>query len=368
MLYRTLGNSGVKVSVLSFGAMRYPSEQAAYETINRGLDLGLNYIDTSSGYIGGKSEPWCGSAVRKRREQVYFSSKSAWDTAPDADAVRANIDKGLKAAGLDYFDFYQLWGLQRPEVLQAALAKGGFVEGVRKAQKDGLIRHGLGFTFHGTPELFRATVDSGEFCSATVSYNLMNRQEEANIAYAAQKGVGIIVMNPLAGGMLALAGDKALDFLRAPGSGPWHGALRFLLANAGITTSIVGLTLPGEVDQAVSTLAGAEKLGEDYRAGLIKQIDSVRFMQGNFCTGCGYCKDCPHGFGPTEYMKAMRDFSVYGVAESDLRHWLLSKYPHKNISEHLGKCTECEACQLKCPQHLQIVQTIRKGKAAMGVK
>ncbi|MDD4889281.1 MAG: aldo/keto reductase [Phycisphaerae bacterium] len=370
MQYRPLGNSGVKVSVISFGSMRYPDEETACRILNRGLDLGLNYVDTSSGYIDGKSEQWSGAAIRRRRGEVYFSDKSAWASAPKADGVRANIERQLKAAGLDYFDFYQLWGLDKEETLREALVKRGFVAGVRKAQRDGLIKHGLGFTFHGTPKLFRAAVDSGEFCCATVSYNLMNRAEEPNIAYAASKGVGVIVMNPLAGGLLGLAGDPALDFLRREGgkAGPWWGALRFLHANPGITTSIVGFTAVAEVNQAASTLKGVQGLGEDYRADLVSRMDGVKFTEGHFCTGCGYCKECPHGFKPTRFMQVMRDFEIYRVKAKDLTHWILSKYPHQNIRELMAKCCECAQCQEKCPQHLEIVESIRKGKAALGVK
>jgi hypothetical protein len=336
----------------------------------------MNYIDTSSGYVGGLSEKWSGSAVRKRRGEIYFSSKSNWCKALTADAVRASIEKSLANAGLDYFDFYQLWGLEKPETLPEALVKGGFIDGVRKAQKDGLIRHGLGFTFHGDNDLFRAAIDTGEFCCATVSYNLMNRKEESNIAYAASKGVGVIVMNPLAGGLLGLAADPSLDFLLPPGNnpnrpGPWWGALRFLLANPAIATSIVGHTAPAEVDMAASTLDGAAELDSDFRADLARRVDLARkdgkTAEGTFCTGCGYCKECPHGFKPTRFMQVMRDFAIYGVAEQDLRHWILSQYPHQNIFEHLATCTECGECQLKCPQHLQIVEMIRKVKATMGV-
>lgn len=365
MLYNELGKSGVSISAISFGAMRWPSEEACHAIINRGLDLGLNYVDTSSGYVGGESEKWTGRAVKARRDEIYFSSKSNWSSAPSADAVRKAIDKSLKATGLDYFDFYQIWGLQSVEVVEQAVAKGGMVEGVKKARAEGLIRQGFGFTFHGTPEQFQAAVDTGEFLCATVSYNLMNRKEEEQIAYAGKKRVGVIIMNPLAGGVLGLAGDRSLDFLRQGGSGPCHGALRFLLANPNITTSIVGFRAVGEVDQAVAALAGAEALDEHYRRELMASMDAAKFLEGDFCTGCGYCKDCPNGFDPTRLMEAMRDFAVYRVDEKRLADWIWSKYPHKNIVEQIRLCTECGECEDKCPQHLDIVEQIRNAKAVL---
>jgi hypothetical protein len=365
MLYHEVGSSGVKLSAIGFGAMRWPSEQVAFEAINRGLDVGINYLDTSSGYCGGNSQKWSGRAVKARRNELYFSNKCHWAKAPAADEVRKAIDASLAATGLDYFDFYQIWGLQDTAVVNEATKKGGFIEGVRKAQKDGLIRVGLGFTFHGPVETFKAAVDTGEFLCATVSYNLMRRKDEVLIDYAASKGVGIIIMNPLAGGVLGLARTGAFDFLKGGGTGPCYGALRFLLANPGITTAIVGFRAVEEVDQAVQALDGAEKLDEDYRRRLIEKMDAVKLLEGDFCTGCGYCKECPNGFDPSRIMKAMRDFVVYGVPKNKLTDWIWSQYAHENIAQKIQLCTECGQCQEKCPQHLKIAEEIKKVKAAL---
>lgn len=368
MLYHDMGKSGLKISAISFGAMRWPCEEDCHKIMNHGMDLGLNYVDTSTGYEAGQCEAWTGPAVKARRKEIHFSAKGHWDAAPSADEVRKTLEESLKKTGLDYFDFYQVWGLQRQEVLEKILAKGGTVEGVRKAMDEGIVKHGLGFTFHGSAELFRAAVDSGEFLCATVSYNLMNRQEEQNIAYAAAHGVGTIIMNPLAGGILGLAGDHSLDFLRdGERTGPAWGALRFLLANRGITTSIVGFAAPWEIDQAVQALAGAETLTEEYRQDLIGKMDAIKLIEGNFCTGCGYCKECPSGVNPTRFMKVMRDFARYGVAKDRLQHWLLSQYPHSDIRKELAKCTGCHECEGKCPQHLQIVENIEKAKDVLGI-
>ena len=365
MLCRPFPQCGTRISSVSFGAMRWPSEEDCHRIVNHGLDLGLNYVDCSTGYVDGKSQRWVGRAVAKRRGEILFSSKGSFGKAPTADQVRATIERSLQDAGLDFFDFYQLWGLSTMEVLQAALARGGFVEGVRKAQRDGLIRLGVGFTFHGPEDVFRTAVDSGEFVCATVSYNLMNRKEEANIAYAGEHGMGIVIMNPLAGGVLGLAGDRSLDFLRGEGLGPCYGALRFLHAKPAITTAIVGFRDVSEVDQAVATLKGRSRLGVRWRRDLMRQMDGVKLIEGQFCTGCGYCKDCPQGFNPPKLMQAMRDFVRYGVEPARLKDWIYSKYAHQDPVAHLKLCVECRKCEQRCPQHLAIVEQIRRAKAAL---
>jgi predicted aldo/keto reductase-like oxidoreductase len=366
MKYNVLGNTGIRISALSFGTMRWASEQACHQVIHRGIELGMNYVDTSTGYVGGRSETWCGNAVRDRRDKVYFSSKSNWAQAPSADGVRRAIEGSLRKTGLDYFDFYQIWGLQRQDVLDKALSKGGTVEGVRRAQRDGLIRHGLGFTFHGDAPLFKAAVDSGEFVSATVSYNLAKRTHEELLDYAADHGVGIVIMNPLAGGVLAKDADRSLDFLRDGDRGPWYGGLRFLLANPSITTAIVGYREASEVDQNVQALEGVDALDEGYRRDLAAKMAAIKLVEGDFCTGCGYCRDCPNGFNPTRFMIAIRDYSIYGSEEGSLTDWLTIKYIGTSPEVELANCIECGECEQQCPQHLNIVEEIRLAKEALG--
>ena len=208
MYYRKLGKCGVEISVISFGGMRWATEEDACNTLNHGMDCGMNYVDTSSAYLNGKSEEWIGKAVKGRRDEIYVSTKSNWAKGPSADDVRKAIDGSLKRTGLDYFDFYQIWNLENVEILNDVLKKGGTLDGIQKAMKDGLVKYGLGFTFHGIPEAFKAAVDSGVFVSAMVSYNILKRKEEELIQYASDRGVGVVVMNPLGGGVRALAADS----------------------------------------------------------------------------------------------------------------------------------------------------------------
>jgi len=269
----------------------------------------------------------------------------------------------LRKTGLDYFDFYQVWGLRRMDALEGALAKGGTIEGVRKAQAEGLIKYGLGFTFHGDASLFRAAVDTGEFLCATVSYNLSKRRQETLLDYAAAHSVGIIIMNPLAGGVLA-RDDPSLLFLCEGDLGPWYGALRFLLANQSITTAIVGYRSAAEVDMNVKALEGMEVLTDAFRRELAAKMAAAERPGEDFCTGCGYCIECPNGFDPTRFMQAMRDYDIYGGGIS-LADWLSETYVGQDPGEVLDLCAECGWCEEQCPQHLEIIEQIRRARKAL---
>jgi hypothetical protein len=368
MIYHELRRSGLKLSAIGFGTMRWTNEKECRETVHRGLDLGINYADTSTGYVGGKSHKWVANAIRDRRDEIYFSSKSHWASVPDADEVLRTIQGTLKTLDLEYLDLYQLWGLQSVQGVKDATKKGGFIEGVREAQQEGFVRHGVGFTFHGTDKAFKMAVNTGEFVSATVSYNLMKRDHGELIDYAGEHGVGVIIMNPLGGGVLAKADDRKLDFLRRRGTGPCYGALRFLLAHPHITTSIVGFSSPDQVDENLRALEQPERLTEEYRRTLAARMEDGAFTKGTFCTGCGYCRDCPHGFDPTRLMEWMRDHAMYAPDGTALGDWLAERYRGEGESagEALARCVECGACEEKCPQHLPIVQEIRRAKAAAG--
>jgi predicted aldo/keto reductase-like oxidoreductase len=170
-------------------------------------------------------------------------------------------------------------------------------------------------------------------------------------------------MNPLGGGTLARGRDRSLDFLRKGAHGPWYGALRFLLANRSITTAIVGFSSLEEVEQNVHALENAEELDEATRRDLAARMAASELRGEDMCTGCGYCHDCPNGFDPTRYMQAVRDHAIYGRGQS-LARWLGDTYLGQSPEEELALCVECGWCEEQCPQHLEIIEEIRKGKAA----
>ncbi|MFP4522822.1 MAG: aldo/keto reductase, partial [Fibrobacterota bacterium] len=309
----------------------------------------------------GKSEIWMANAIRKRRDEVYLSTKSNWRKGPSEDDVRKAIDKSLSKTGLDYFDFYQVWNLETMEILNDVTKKGGTWDGIKKAMDEGLIRHGLGFTFHGTPDVFKAAVDTGIFVSATVSYNLMDRREEELIKYAGERDTGIIIMNPLAGGQLGFARNKALSFLaKDGGSSPVYGSIRFLAANKNISSAIMGVSVPGHVDEDVKALEGADELTEEYRNSLIEAADGLNLSKEGLCTGCRYCDEsCPEGLKPSVLMQALRDFKIYEMSDENLSGRLINKGVGQ---DQVSPCTACGNCDENCPQRLNVSKEMDSAK------
>ena len=123
-----------------------------------------------------------------------------------------------------------------------------------------------------------------------------------------------------------------------------------------------------EVDQDLQALEGAEELGDADRRDLAAKMAAARatgmFVPEDFCTGCGYCRECPNGVNPTKLMQAMRDYGIYGRGES-LADWLERAYLGQSVEQELEQCVECGWCEEQCLQHLNIIEEIRRAREAL---
>ena len=167
MQYRPVGDTGVKVSLLGIGTMRFQDEANAVAMIHRALDLGLNYLDCGAAYSfkndGENAEAWVGKAIAGRDRSKMVISAKAQPRAKDPkldrnigvatrDQMWQCIESSLRRLGVEYLDFFQLWDLSAPEHFTAACrGKKAPVVALREAKEQGLVRH-LGFTSHAEPE------------------------------------------------------------------------------------------------------------------------------------------------------------------------------------------------------------------------
>ena len=169
MLYRTLGNTGIKVSALGFGAMRLPmvsigSEEyvdidRAVDTIRRAIELGVNYIDTGFLYCSAESEIAIGRAIRDCRDQVVLATKATKMRMENPGDLRRMLDHQMRKLDIDYFDFYCFHGIGW-ESFHELDRKTGWIKDLLGARDEGLVRH-VGFSFHDDPENMRKLVDLG---------------------------------------------------------------------------------------------------------------------------------------------------------------------------------------------------------------
>jgi predicted aldo/keto reductase-like oxidoreductase len=358
MRLRNFGTrSGLKVARASIGAMRLPRDiDEAVGLIRHAIDSGMRYIDTSRGY--GESEWLVGQALKDGyRKKVILSSKwSAWITkiqptdVPTADCVRRRLEESMRRLGVDYMDFYQVWNVQNREDYNAAVAKGGPVDALRRAKAEGLIGH-IGFTTHDSVENLLQYLDEADWCEVLLtSYNLLNRKYAPVIAAAHRKGIGTIVMNPIGGGRMAEASPVLLKLARAVGAESVPDlAVRYILSNPDIDTLLCGMSKTADVDATVRSA-----IRRAFTAPEMKKIN--RFIEGlsrehvGFCTGCKYCMPCPAGIDIPSVMSLIYDDRFWGFREGATARYRNMRGPRGEA------CVKCRKCEKVCTQHLKIVR------------
>ncbi|MHB1133380.1 MAG: aldo/keto reductase [Chloroflexota bacterium] len=369
MLYRQLGRTGLRVSALGFGAMRLPMAggQVDYDLatplLRRAFALGVNYFDTAYIYCDGTSEVAVGKALAGLpRQQVYVSSKLVCGTAGDARQWRARLEEQLRRLDTPYLDVHHCHDLRWREFEQFVAPKGGILQQARRAQAEGLIRH-LAFSCHDTPENMRRLVATGEFESLTVQYNLLDRANAGVIAEAQARGLGVVVMGPLAGGRLATPPPAARgkEARRARGARP-ELALRFVLANPAVSVAISGMNAPAQLEENAATAARPEPLGRAELESIEVATGQLRRLADLYCTGCGYCLPCPQGVDIPENFQLLNYYRLHelgGYARAAYARLLQS-------GASASACLACGECAPKCPQGLAISRRLEEVAETLG--
>lgn len=365
MRYRVLGKTGVEVSVLGFGCMRFPTleddsidEAQAIEMVRHGIDSGINYLDTAFGYHSGNSERLVGKVLKDGyREKAYLATKlPLWSVNCEED-VEKIFNEQLEKLDTDYIDFYLLHAVNN-ESWETKVLKFDILPKLEKLKKQGKIRH-LGFSFHDDLWVFKKITDAYdgfEFCQ--IQFNYIDVDYQAGIEgleYAASKGLGVIVMEPLLGGKLANLNEKVAAKLSGEKT-PVEWALDFVWNRPEVGMLLSGM---GSMQMVEDNLSYADKS----EAGMLSQeqlemlADAKRvFDEMNLvpCTGCEYCMPCPAG------VQIPKVFSAFNNITAGGRRLVKEIFP--DIESNASLCKKCGKCESACPQHIKISETLRMVK------
>jgi hypothetical protein len=197
---RNLGKSGYKVGIFSLGGQsaleRAHNEGDAIPLIERALDLGVNYIDTSSIYGGPDrwSEQYIGRVMKRRRQEAFLASKTKERTR---DGSLQMLAKSLELLQTDHLDCWQLHDLGTMGDIDEVFAKGGAMEALIQAKEQGVVKH-LGITGHFRPDCLMEAIRRYPFDTVLLAVNAAERFhfsfEEKLIPLAVEKQMGIIAM------------------------------------------------------------------------------------------------------------------------------------------------------------------------------
>lgn len=379
MLYRTLGKTNEKVSQLGFGCMRLPvidgdgtkiDEKKATEMIRSAIDRGLNYVDTAypyhgtGGEEGGQSELFVGRALKDGyREKVNLATKlPSWliKTREDMDKY---LNRQLKRLQTDRIDFYLLHALSAER--WDNLEKLGVKEFLDSAIKDGRIRY-AGFSFHDKLDVFKRIVDSYNWSFCQIQYNYLDEYNQAGtegLKYAANKGLGVVIMEPLRGGRIVRnLPEKAKDAINKAEikRSPAEWGLRWVWNHPEVSVVLSGMNVKENVEENLRVANEAEP--NSLTENELKLIDEVKNafkerIKVN-CTGCEYCMPCPGGVNIPKNFSCYNEYSTFVTKETEKE--LKSIYNQVVESERADKCLKCGKCEKACPQGIKVREELEK--------
>ena len=375
MQYRTFGQMDWKVSALGFGAMRLPTvseggkevvdEAETIKMIRTAIDQGVTYVDTAYPYHDGQSEVVVGKALQDGyRDKVKVATKlPCWlvEKPEDFDTL---LNEELRRLQTEHVEFYLLHALWKDR--WAKMRDMHVFEWAERAIADGRIGH-LGFSFHDQLSLFKEIVDAYDWSLCQIQYNFMNETVQAGtegLRYAADKGLAVVVMEPLLGGTLAKAPPSVQAIiLDEAGQEPVDLALQWLWNQPEVGTVLSGMSTLKQVEHNVACAArsGVNSLTSDDLAVIARVQAQYQEAQAIPCTKCGYCLPCPQG------VDIPRNFELYneGMIYDE---WNLCKNlynGHFRESERASACIACKECEEKCPQQILISEWMPKVHAAL---
>jgi predicted aldo/keto reductase-like oxidoreductase len=365
MQYRKFGKLDWQASALGFGCMRLPvigndngnvDQEKATEMIRYAIDHGVNYMDTAYLYHNQRGEAALGKALKDGyRAKVHIATKLPVIIMKDTDDFDRMLDEELERLQTDSIDFYLLHSMDR-EKWEKAL-KLNLLKKAEDALADGRIRH-LGFSFHDKLDVFKQMVDGYDkwtFCQ--IQYNYMDvdyQAGKAGLQYAANKGLAVVIMEPLRGGRLALElpAAKPLWAQAKNKRTPADWGLQWLWSQPEVSVVLSGMSTLQQVKENVASADNSHVglLNADELELIDKIRDTLKDRSPIGCTACEYCMPCPNGVNIPGVFDYYNRIAMFDDLEG-------TRFHYKNFMENEKKaenCIQCETCLSKCPQHIPI--------------
>jgi len=366
MQYREIKKTGDKISALGFGAMRLPTKsgvidkERAKKQIYYAIDNGVNFIDTAFPYHAGASESFLGEILSNDyRNKVKLSTKLPQWSVKKYEDMDMYLDIQLERLKTDFIDYYFIHSLSKGS--WDKMKELGVLRFLDEAKKSGKIKY-AGFSYHDNTETFKEIIDTYGWDMCLIQYNYLDEQNQAGtegLKYAASKGIGVFIMEPLRGGNLSKKVPKEAEEIfnsynvkRTPAD--W--AIRWVLNHEEVTCVLSGMN---EENHIIENLKVAEETTPNSLSNeelkIYEDVKEVyqKLMKIN-CTACGYCMPCPFGVDIPACFSMYNEKSIFNDKKTGFLYLARLGGVITNKETHAGLCTNCGKCAKKCPQHLDI--------------
>ena len=364
---------GKDIPKLGFGLMRLPmlGEEVDIEQTKTMVDMfmkkGFTYFDTAYGYIGGKSEEAVKVALVDRypRDSFYLATKlPAWAGAKTADEAKAMLETSLRRTGAGYFDFYLLHNLG--DTRTQAFDDFGIWDFVQEKKAEGVLKH-VGFSMHASAEELDEVLTKHpevEFVQLQINYadwESDSVQSRKCYEVARRHGKPVIIMEPVKGGSLANLPDSVGDILKAANPEASHSswALRFAASLEGVITVLSGMSNIAQMEDNLKTMEDFKPMDDADYAVIDRARAALDAIEKVPCTGCQYCvKGCPMEINIPGIFGAVNTYMVYNnlAGAKGNYGWATNK------GGKASACVECGQCESVCPQHIDIIEQLKKAK------
>ncbi|MBH1941796.1 aldo/keto reductase [Mobilitalea sibirica] len=376
MQYIDFGKSNRQISRFGMGCMRFPrtkaedgseiiDEKEAIKMIRYAIDHGVNYMDTAYSYPG--SEVVLGKALKDGyREKVMIETKSPSWAINCPEDFQKFFDEEIERLQVDYIDTYLFHCLDRSN-WEKVKKNGGF-EFMEKLKKEGKIKN-IGFSFHADYELFTEIVDAYSWDTCLIQLNILDQNHQAGLKglkYAADRGISVVIMEPLKGGMIGTKVPEEVDQLLDNYDDKrslveW--AFRWLYHYKEAKVILSGVSNMQQLEDNLRIFSKAESgVMSEKDMELITGIQDIYRRKVKVgCTGCGYCMPCPSDVNIPEIFKIYNDSQLTDWSEFGKTFYhLIASTSGKDASN----CTACRLCESHCPQNIQIADVLKEAHLA----
>lgn len=364
MIYRK-NKKGEAISLLGFGCMRWTKKggkfdiEKAESEVLKAVEGGVNYFDTAYVYSG--NEVALGEILQRNpglREKINIATKLPHYMVKSAESMEKMFQEELARLHTDHVDYYLMHMLTDTDTWKK-LCGMGVKEWIEEKKKSGQIRN-IGFSYHGHTKMFCSLIDAYDWDFCQIQYNYMDEHSQAGRAglnYAAQRGIPVIIMEPLRGGRLVSLlpeSAKAVFKSAAPDRSPAEWAFRWLYNQPEVTCVLSGMNSLEMVEENVriasevtphSLTPEEEQVFEQVKEAINEKIKVN-------CTGCAYCMPCPKG---VDIPGAFRCYNeIYMESRKGARKEYLMATAFRRNKSAASQCVKCGKCEQHCPQAIQI--------------
>ena len=364
---------GNPISVLGYGCMRFTQAAGKIDIAKTEKEIleafhgGVNYFDTAYIYPG--SEAALGEILARNgiREQVNIATKLPHYLLKKPEDLDRCFSEELRRLKTDHVDYYLMHMLTDTKTWQR-LEGLGIVQWLAEKKASGQIRQ-VGFSYHGNSDMFCKLLDIYDWDFCQIQYNYLDENSQAGatgLHRAAEKGLPVIIMEPLRGGRLTnTLPASAKKIIAHTSLTPAQFAFRWLWDQKEVTCVLSGMNSLDMVKEnlAMAQITHPDILTAEDRAVYAKVVAAINENMKVGCTGCRYCMPCPKG------VDIPGTFAAYNRMASDGYWKALTEYfmitgVRKDYTGP-GNCIGCGKCEQHCPQHLPIRQELKNARKAL---